>query len=78
MVEIARYEEAGRIGEVELREYPELTLATVAGQGDDSAVIQLHLRREPHTEEDTDDRPSDNLREDRDDSPSNLPTPSHS
>jgi predicted secreted protein len=37
MVEIARYEETGRIGEVELREYPELMLATVTGRSDNSA-----------------------------------------
>ena len=37
MVEIARYEEVGRIGEVELRKYPELILATVTGDTDDSA-----------------------------------------
>lgn len=37
MVEIARYQEAGRIGEVELREYPELMLATVTGRSDNSA-----------------------------------------
>jgi hypothetical protein len=41
MVEIARYEVAGRIGEVELREYPELMLATVTGQQDDSAFRLL-------------------------------------
>jgi hypothetical protein len=41
MVEIARYEEAGRIGEVELREYPELILASVSGQGDNSAFRLL-------------------------------------
>ena len=41
MVEIARYEVAGRIGEVELREYPELMLATVSGQGDNSAFRLL-------------------------------------
>jgi effector-binding domain-containing protein len=41
MVETARYEEAGRIGEVELREYPELVLATVTGQGDNSAFRLL-------------------------------------
>jgi len=37
MVEIARYDVAGRIGEVELREYPELMLATVTGRSDNSA-----------------------------------------
>ena len=37
MVEIARYEEVGRIGEVELRDYPELMLATVTGRSDNSA-----------------------------------------
>jgi effector-binding domain-containing protein len=41
MVEIAPYEEAGRIGEVELREYPELMLATVTEQGDSSAFRLL-------------------------------------
>ena len=41
MVEIARYEEAGRIGEVELREYPELMLATVTGQKDNAAFRLL-------------------------------------
>jgi len=41
MVEIARYEVAERIGEVELREYPELMLATVSGQGDNSAFRLL-------------------------------------
>jgi effector-binding domain-containing protein len=41
MVETARYEVAGRIGEVELREYPELMLATVTGQGDNSAFRLL-------------------------------------
>jgi len=41
MVEIAHYEVAGRIGEIELREYPELVLATVAGQGDNSAFRLL-------------------------------------
>jgi effector-binding domain-containing protein len=37
MVEDARYEEAGRIGEIEIREYPELVLATVTGLSDNSA-----------------------------------------
>jgi len=37
MVETARYEEAGRIVEVELRWYPELILATVTGHSDNSA-----------------------------------------
>ena len=41
MVEIARYMETGRIGEVELREYPEIMLATVTGQGDNSAFRLL-------------------------------------
>ena len=41
MVEIAHYEEAGRIGEVELREYPELMLATVTGQKDNAAFRLL-------------------------------------
>jgi hypothetical protein len=41
MVETARYEVAGQIGEVELREYPELMLATVTGQGDTSAFRLL-------------------------------------
>ncbi len=41
MVEIARYEEAGRTGEVEFREYPELILASVTGQGDNSAFGRL-------------------------------------
>ena len=41
MVETARYEEVGRIGEVELREYPELILASVTGQGDNSAFGRL-------------------------------------
>jgi effector-binding domain-containing protein len=41
MVEIARYEEAGRTGEVEFREYPELILASVSGQGDNSAFRRL-------------------------------------
>ena len=41
MVEMAHYEEKGRIGEVELREYPELMLATVTGQGDNSAFRLL-------------------------------------
>jgi len=41
MVEIARYEVAGRIGEVELREYPELLLATVTGLGDNTAFRLL-------------------------------------
>ena len=37
MVESARYEEAGRINEIELREYQELVLATVTGVSDNSA-----------------------------------------
>ena len=41
MVETARYEVAGRIGEIELREYPELVLATVTGQQDTSAFRLL-------------------------------------
>jgi len=41
MVEIAGYEEAGRTGEVEFREYPELILASVTGQGDNSAFGRL-------------------------------------
>jgi len=41
MVEIAHYEAAGRIGEVELREYPELMLATVTGQKDNAAFRLL-------------------------------------
>jgi len=41
MVEIARYEEAGRTDEVEFREYPELILASVTGQGDNSAFGRL-------------------------------------
>jgi hypothetical protein len=41
MVEIARYDVAGRIGEVELREYPELMLATVTGRSDNSAFGPL-------------------------------------
>ena len=41
MVEIAGYEEAGRTGEVEFREYPELILASVTGHGDNSAFGRL-------------------------------------
>jgi len=41
MVETVRYEVAGRIGEVELREYPELMLATVTGQQDNVAFRLL-------------------------------------
>jgi SOUL heme-binding protein len=41
MVEIAGYEEAGRTGEVEFREYPELILASVTGQGDNWAFGRL-------------------------------------
>ena len=41
MVEIARYKEAGRISEIELREYPELVLATVTGLSDYSAFGKL-------------------------------------
>jgi hypothetical protein len=41
MVETARYEVGGHIGEVELRDYPELMLATVTGQGDNSAFRLL-------------------------------------
>jgi effector-binding domain-containing protein len=41
MVEIAGYDVAGHIGEVELRDYPELKLATVTGQGDNSAFRLL-------------------------------------
>jgi effector-binding domain-containing protein len=37
MVETTRYEETGRIGEIEIREYPELVLATVTGLSDNSA-----------------------------------------
>jgi hypothetical protein len=41
MVEVAHYEEVGRTDEVELREYPELILASVSGQGDSSAFRLL-------------------------------------
>ena len=41
MVTIVRYEVAGRIGEVEIREYPELLLATVTGQQDNAAFRLL-------------------------------------
>jgi len=41
MVETASYEEVGRIGEVELREYPELILASVTGDTDNSAFSML-------------------------------------
>jgi len=37
MVETASYEETGRIGEVELRKYPELILATVTDRSDNLA-----------------------------------------
>ena len=43
MVEIAHYEVAGRIGEVELRDYPELILATVTGRSDNSAFRLLFM-----------------------------------
>lgn len=41
MVETVRYEVVGRIGEVELRVYPELILATVTGRSDNSAFRLL-------------------------------------
>ena len=37
MVETVQFSEAGRIGEIELRKYPELVLATVTGLSDNSA-----------------------------------------
>jgi hypothetical protein len=41
MVETAHYDLAGRVGEVELREYPELILATITGRPDNSAFSLL-------------------------------------
>ncbi len=45
MVESAPYTVAGIIGEVELRRYPELVLATVEDRGDDSGfqLLVLHI-----------------------------------
>jgi hypothetical protein len=41
MVATAHYDVVGRVGEVELREYPELMLATVSGRSDNSAFSLL-------------------------------------